>query len=84
MTVLDTTKLSSDDIQHLTDEQKADLPTILDIVEYVSSLENAEMREHLNSKVDFLGFSHVGKYMCILSYPEKSRHIINTKCIYFL
>lgn len=65
MTVIDTTKLSSDDIQHLTDEQKADLPTILDIVEYVSSLENAEMREHLNSKVDFLGFSRIGKYMYI-------------------
>ena len=65
MTVLDTTKLSSDDIQHLTDEQKADLPTILDIVEYVSLLENAEMREHLNSKVDFLGFSRIGKYMYI-------------------
>lgn len=63
MTIFDTTKLSSHDIQHLTDEQKAKLPTILDIVEYVSTLENAEMREYLNLNGDFLGFSRLGKYM---------------------
>ena len=56
MTILDTSKLSSEDILHLTDEQKAKLPTILDIVEYVSTLENAEMREYLNLNGDFLGF----------------------------
>lgn len=63
MTILDTSKLSSEDILHLTDEQKAKLPTILDIVEYVSTLENAEMREYLNLNGDFLGFSRLGKYM---------------------
>ena len=63
MTILDTSKLSSEDILHLTDEQKAKLPTILDIVEYVSTLENAEMREYLNMNGDFLGFSRLGKYM---------------------
>ena len=63
MTILDTSKLSSEDILHLTDEQKAKLPTILDIVEYVSTLENAEMREYLNLNGDFLGLSRLGKYM---------------------
>lgn len=63
MTIFDTTKLSSHDIQHLTDAQKAELPTILDIVEHISALENDEMRKHINIPVDFLGFSRIGKYM---------------------
>lgn len=69
MTIFDTTKLSSRDIQHLTDEQKAELPTILDIVEYISVLENAEMRKHINMHADFLGFSRIGKYMSMSDQP---------------
>ncbi len=63
MTVYDTINLSSEEILHLSDEQKRELPTILDIVEYVSSLENAEMRKYLNFDSDLLGFSRMGKYM---------------------
>ena len=69
MTIFDTTKLSSHDIQHLTDAQKAELPTILDIVEHISALENDEMRKHINIPVDFLGFSRIGKYMSMSDQP---------------
>ncbi len=69
MTIFDTTKLSSHDIQHLTDAQKAELPTILDIVEHISALENDEMRKHINIPVDYLGFSRIGKYMSMSDQP---------------
>ena len=47
MTVLETTQLTSEQIKALTDEQKKDLPTIIEVLEYLSSIENANMRDNL-------------------------------------
>ena len=54
MTVLDTTKLSSEDIIQLIHGEtlscggKVDLPTIIDVIEYLSSIENANILTGIN------------------------------------
>lgn len=47
MTVLETTQLTSEQIKSMTDEQKKDLPTMIEVLEYLSSIENANMRDNL-------------------------------------
>lgn len=47
MTPLETTRLSPEQIESLSEEQVQELPTILEVLEYLSSLENTNMRNNL-------------------------------------
>ena len=47
MTPLETTRLSPEQIKSLSEDQIQELPTILEVLEYLSSLENTNMRNDL-------------------------------------
>ena len=49
MTPIETSLYSPDQIENMTEAQKADLPTIIEVLEYISSLENATMRRNLQT-----------------------------------
>ena len=69
MTVLDTTKLSSKDIIQLMQGEtlscggKEDLPTIIDVIEYLSSIENANILTGINKTGLLPRCYDEGKYM---------------------
>ena len=71
MTVLDTTKLSSEDIIQLIHGEtlscggKEDLPTIIDVIEYLSSIENANILTGINQCGLLPRSYEEGKYMVI-------------------
>jgi hypothetical protein len=50
MKPIETTYLTPEQIKLLSDEQKKELPTILDVVEYLASLENDNMRRNLQKE----------------------------------
>lgn len=71
MTVLDTTKLSSDDIVRLIkgeciqDGTKQDLPTIIDVVEYLALLENENLLTNVNREGILARTFDEGKYIVV-------------------
>lgn len=51
MTVADTIRLTPDEITALSSEQIQELPTILDVLEYLSGIENVGMQSMLDNQV---------------------------------
>ena len=72
MTVLETTKLTPDELKTPSRDLIAQLPTILDVVEYISALENVEMRKLLALDADFLNMHEMGRYMPVADQPRSN------------
>ena len=70
MGVIETATLTPEEIKHLSLDQIKHLPTILDIVEYISAIENRRMREELNIVYDWLKMNQEGKYMPVSDQPR--------------
>lgn len=63
MTVEDTIRLTPEEIEHLSDEQKQQLPTIIEVLEYLSAIENANMRKNLRDGGGMQDMFREGKYI---------------------
>lgn len=70
MSVPDTAALTPEEIEHLSPNRIKQLPTILDIVEYISTIENRQMREDLKMEYDWLKMNQEGKYMPVSDQPR--------------
>lgn len=62
MTVADTIRLTPDEITALCAEQIQELPTILDVLEYLSAIENAGMQSMLDNHIPWLDLNKEGYY----------------------
>ena len=65
MTIEETTRLTPDEIENLSDEQKRQLPTIVNVLEYLSSIENANLRKNLRDGGGMQDMFREGKYMVV-------------------
>ena len=69
MTVADTIRLTPDEITALSSEQIQELPTILDVLEYLSGIENVGMQSMLDNQVPWLDFNKEGYYEWVSDKP---------------
>ncbi len=68
MTPLETIVFTPEQIAGLTKAQKQELPTIIDVLEYISSLENANMRKNLKEP-GMQDIFREGKFVCVSDQP---------------
>lgn len=63
MTIDEVARLTSEEIQNLSDEQKRQLPTIVDVLENLSAIENANLRKNLRDGGGMQDMFREGKFM---------------------
>lgn len=65
MTVLETMQLCPEEILNLSSSTIQNLPTILDVIEYFSTLENINMRQTISINTDWLLMNEEGMYQYV-------------------
>lgn len=69
MTVEETMQLRADDVKSLSAEKIKELPTIIEVLEYLSCIENQEVQKTLDFSYDALNMTRNGYYNWISDQP---------------